>query len=188
MRGQARPFGGLLCALGVRRIGVGAEPEQQRSDQHRHRVDLRHHPPAEGDHDHRRHQVGDRRPGVTGAEDAHRGALALLLEPRRGIGDAHREGTAGQADEQSQHQVVPVLAGEGQAVDRDRHQQHVHEEHDAPAEAVGQQTERQADQRAGEDRQRDHQAELRLTQAEFLLDADADDREHRPYGKVHRER
>ncbi|MOA25567.1 hypothetical protein D3C78_1463010 [compost metagenome] len=63
----------------------------------------------------------------------------------------------------------------------------MHEEHDTPAEAVGEQTEWQADQRTGEDRQRDHQAELRLAQPEFLLDADADDRKHRPHGKVHRE-
>ncbi|MNP08252.1 hypothetical protein D3C76_1003120 [compost metagenome] len=172
----------------MRRVGEGEEPEQQRGDQHRHRVDLRHHAPAEGDHDHRRHQVGDRRAGVARAEDAHGGALAFLLEPCRGVGNAHCEGAAGQADEQAEHQVVPVQAGEGQAVDRDRHQQHVHEEHDASAEAVGEQTQRQADDRAGEDRQRDHQAELRLAQPQLFLDADADDRKHRPHGEVHRER
>ncbi|CAM3247979.1 hypothetical protein PSAE105876_29605 [Pseudomonas aeruginosa] len=185
--GQGRPLAGLDGTLEVRRIGPGEQPEQHGGDQHGHRVDLRHHAPAEGDHDHRRHQVGDRRAGVAGAEDAHRGALALLLEPGRGVGDADREGAASQADEQAEHQVVPVLAGEGQAVDRDGHQQHVDEEHDAAAEAVGDQAQRQAHQGAGEDRQGDHQAELGFAQAKLVLDTDADDRKHRPHGEIHRE-
>ena len=74
-----------------------------------------------------------------------------------------------------------------QAVGRDRHQDHLDEVHRSSAVAVGEIAQRQARNRARQDRRRDQQAELGFTQPEFTLDLDADDGKHGPHGEVHRE-
>ncbi len=130
-------------ALFVQWIGIGEEPEQHRHDHHRHGVDLRHHlPRAKGANDQRGDELGQRGTGVARAENPHRRALPLLAEPGRGVGDADRKRTAGQADEQAQGQVVPVFGGVGQQPGRDRHQQHLDEKHNPPAVAVGEKAQR----------------------------------------------
>ncbi len=50
--------------------------------------------------------------------------------------------------------------------------------------AAGPYPQRQADQRAAQNRRADQQAELGVVEAELLLDADADDRENRPHGEA----
>ena len=137
---QGRTGAVLVGALLVQRVGIGEEPEQHR---HRHHGDGinpgDHLPGAERPDDHRSDELGQRRTGVAGAEDAHRRALPLFAEPSRGVGDADREGATGQPDEQAEHQILPVLGGVGDQPGRDRHQEHLNEEHDPPAVAVGQQ-------------------------------------------------
>ena len=175
--------------LAVQRVLGGQEPEQHRHHQHRDGVDLGHHPPRRrggGRDDQRGDELGERGARVAGAEDAHRRALPLLAEPGRRVGDADRERAAGDADEQSQHQVLPVLGRVGQHPGGDHHGEHLQEVHDPPAVAVGQDAQRQAHQRAGQDGGRHQQAELGLVEIELRLDLDPDDREHHPDGEVHR--
>ncbi len=62
-------------------IGISEEPEHDGHYQHGDGIDLRHHPPAIGDHQQRRDEVRDGGTGVTGAEDAHGRPLPFLAEP-----------------------------------------------------------------------------------------------------------
>jgi hypothetical protein len=64
---------------------------------------------------------------------------------------------------------------------------HLHEKDDASTEAVGQNAERQAHQRTGQNRRGDQQTEFRFVQIELLFNPDADDRKHGPHGEIHRE-
>ena len=184
---DARAGSGVLA---VQRVLGGQEPEQDRHHQHGDGVDLRHRAPRAGGgggDDQRGDELGERRPRIAGAEDAHRRALPLLAEPGRGIGDAHRERAAGDPDEQPEHQVLPVLGGVGQHPGGDHDSEHLYEIHDAPAVTVGQYAQRQPYQRAGQDGSGHQQAELGLVEVELRLDLDADDREHHPHGEVHGE-
>ena len=176
--------------LAVQRVFGRQEPEQHRHHQHRDRIDLGHHAPRRrggGRDDQRRDELRERGTRVAGAEDAHRRALPLLAEPGRRVGDADGERAAGHPDEESQHQVLPVLGRVGQHPGGDHHREHLQEVHDPPAVAVGQDAERQAHERARQDGGRHQQAELGLVEVQLRLDLDADDREHHPHGEVHRE-
>ena len=116
---------------------------------------MRHHPPAVGDHQQRRGQVGDGGTRIARAENAHRRALSFLAEPGRGVSDAGGERTAGQAHEQAECEVLPVLRRERQSVDGDGDDEHLHEKDDATPEAVGENAQWQSDQRAGQNRRGD---------------------------------
>ena len=164
---------GLLAFLGLG-IGIGEQPEHHGHDQHGDGIDLWHHPPAIGDHQQRCDQIGDGGAGVAGAENAHRRTLPLLTEPRRGVGNARRERTASQTHEQAEREVLPILRGERQPVNRDGDQNHLNEKDDASAETVGQDAERQPDQRTGQNRRGNQQTEFRFVEIELLLDPNAD--------------
>ena len=185
---QGRAGAVLIGPFLVQRVGIGEEPEQHGHRHHGDGVNLGHHlPGAGGSDDQRGDELGQRRPGVAGAENAHRRALPFLAEPGRGVGDADRERTTGQPDEQAQDQVVPVLGGVGDEPGRNRHQEHLDEEHDPPTVAVGQEAQRQAHQRAGQDRGGHQQAEFGFVEIQFSLDLDPNDGKHDPHGEIHRE-
>ena len=101
--------------------------------------------------------------------------------PRGHVGDADRERAAGDADAERGQQERRVVVGEGEQPGGDRRRQHHGGVDDAAAVLVGPDAEHQADQRAGQDRRADQQAELRIVEAEVLLDLDADDRKDRPH-------
>ncbi|MNH17363.1 hypothetical protein D3C79_770320 [compost metagenome] len=65
-------------------------------------------------------------------------------------------------------------------VQRQHTGQHQQEEHDATAKAVGQQPQRQAYQRTGQDRRGGQQAELGFVKVQQLLDRDAEHGKHHP--------
>ena len=158
------------CAA-AREIGIvlREHEEDDGHDRERGRPDQRHRLPAVGDHDDGRDELGDRRADIAGAEDAERGALLLLRVPLRDIGDADRERAAGDADAERREQEGGIVVGEGQQRGHHRRRQHGERVDDAPAILVGPDAEHQADQRAGQDRRADQQAELRVAQAQVLL-------------------
>jgi hypothetical protein len=171
----------------VLRVVVGEEPEQDGGDQHGGGIDLGHHGPAVGQDDGRSHQLGHGGARVAGAEHAHGHALAFLFVPAGAVGDAHREGAAGQADEQADGEEVPELGGEFHQPDRTDGGQHQEEEDDAAAELIGPHAQRQADQGAGKHRRRDQHAELGFIETELGFDGDADDGKHHPHSETDRE-
>ena len=168
-------------------VVIGEEPERDRGDQHRRGIDLRHHLPAEHHHQRGGHELGDRGARVAGTEHAHREPLVLTLEPARAVGDADREGAAGEADEEAGDEELPVLGGVADEVDRQYGAQHQHEEDDATAVLVGEHAERQANQRARQHRGGREQAELGLVEGEDFLDRDPDHREQHPDSKTNGE-
>ena len=140
--------------------------------------------PAVGDHDEGGEELGDGGADVAGAEDAERGALLLGRVPARHVGDADRERAAGNADAERGQQERRVVVGEGEEPGGDRRRQHDGRIDDAAAVLVGPDAEHQADQRAGEDRRADQQAELGVVEAQVVLDLDADDGKDRPHGEA----
>ena len=154
-------------------------------DGERDRPDLRDRLPAVGDHDEGRDELGDGGADVAGAEDAERGALLAPSDTSlRDVGDADRERAAGDADAERREQERRVVVGEGEKPGCDRRRQHHRRIDDAAAVLVGPDAEHQADQRAGQDRRADQQAELGLGEPEVLLDLNADDRKDRPDGEA----
>ena len=107
--------------------------------------------------------------------------------PLGDVGDADRERAAGNADAERRQQERRIVVGEGEQPGRDRRRQHHGRVDDAAAVLVGPDAEHQADQRAGQDRRADQQAELRLVEPQVLLDLHADDRKDRPDRKADRE-
>ena len=95
--------------------------------------------------------------------------------------------TAGYADKQAGHQVMPVLRAERDKVNWNNGGNHQHKEYEAAAKLVSQHAERQTDQRSGENRHGYQQAELGLVKPELRLDRNADHREHHPDHEAHRE-
>ena len=91
------------------RLVVGEHPEHDGHDQHGHGVHLRHERPSERHQQRRCDELVHRRAGVAGAVDAHREALPCAREPARDVGRAHREGAAGQPDEQTEDEEMPEL-------------------------------------------------------------------------------
>ncbi|MNE65799.1 hypothetical protein D3C80_1613090 [compost metagenome] len=83
---------------------------------------------------------------------------------------------------------MPVLGGQADHVDRQHTDQHQQEEHDAPAEPVGEHTQRQAHQRTGEYRCSGQQAELGVVKVQQLLDRNAEYGEHHPDHEADSER
>ena len=67
------------------------------------------------------------------------------------------------------HQEVPELGRDAISQIGNTGQQHQDEKHDASAEAVGPHAQRQADQRAGQHRQRHQHAELGLVEPSVFL-------------------
>ena len=143
--------------------------------------------PAVGDHDEGGDELGDGGADVAGAEDAERGALALLRIPLGDVGDADRERAAGDADAERGQQERRIVVGEGEQPGRHRRRQHHGRVDDAAAVLVGPDAEHQADQRAGQDRRADQQAELRVVEPQVILDLHADDGKDRPHRKADRE-
>ena len=66
------------------------------------------------------------------------------------------------------------MGSERQPVNRDGDQNHLNEKDDASAETVGQDAERQPDQRTGQNRRGNQQTEFRFVEIELLLDPNAD--------------
>ena len=172
------------AAAGQVRIVLGEQEEDDGHHQQRGGPDQGDRFPAKGDHDGRRGELGDRGAHIAGAEDAERGALLFLRIPFGHIGHAHREGAAGKADAQGGEQEGRVVIGLCQQHGHHRGRQHRERENDAPAILIGPDAEDQPDQRPGQDRGADEQAELRLGQAQILLDLDADDGEQGPDGEA----
>ncbi len=172
------------------RVVLGGEPEHYRHQHQRRGPDLRHRLPAEGDHDERRGEFGHCRADIAQAEDAQREALPLRREPARDIGDAHRERAAGDAYAQGRHQEHRVGADMGQQESGDRRRQHHRHINQASAVLVGPDAQGQPDQRAGQNRRADQQAEFGFAQMQVLADLQADDGENSPHreadGESHR--
>ena len=148
---------------------------------------LRHHRPAVGHHNGRRHQLGDRRTGIAGAEDAHGQALALLRKPARAVGNADGERSARDTDEQAGHQVVPVCgAGEisqiGMTVDIISTKNTMR-----PPNLSVHMPRGRRNQRTGQHRHRNQNAELGFVQVQRLLDRNADHGKHHPDHETDRE-
>jgi len=144
--------------------------------------------PAVGHQHERRDEFGHGGADVAGAEDAERGALLAALVEARDIGNADRERTAGDTDEQRRHQEFRISVCPGQQIGRDRRGEHDDGVNPTSAILVGPDAEHEADQRAAEDGGADQEAELGVVQPELLLDPDADDRKDRPDRKADRER
>jgi hypothetical protein len=136
--------------------------------------------PAHRHHDPRRDELGHCRADITHPEKAECGALPFLRVPLGNIGDAHCEAAAGHAQPQRRNQHHQVTVGKSQQVSRDRRSQHGQRKDDPPAVLVGPDPQEQADQRSGQDRGADQQAELGIVKAKVLLDLDPDDRKDRP--------
>ena len=167
------------------RIVAGAEPVDHRHDRDADGPNLRGRLPAVGDENERREELGDRGADIAGAEDTQRRALPLGRIPARHIGNADGERTARNANTQRRQQHLRIGVGVGQKERRHCRRQHHQRVDEAAAVLVGPDPERQPDQRAGENRRADQQPELRLVEAEFLFDADADDGEDRPHREAH---
>ena len=189
---ELEPRAPRLLAAGapraVDRVIFGGEPEHDRHHGDGGRPDLRDRMPAPGDEHERRKELGDRRTDIAGAENAERGALLRGRIPLRHIGDADREGPARDADEQGGDEELRISVRPGQEPGRHRRREHHRDIDDPAAILVGPDAEENANQRAAQDRRADQEAELRLVEAELLLDLHADDRKNRPHGEAHRER
>ena len=166
------------------RVRIGKEPKDDGHHQHRHRVDGRHRAPAQSDDDQRRGKDVDGGTRVTRAENTQHHALSLFLKPRRGVGDTDGERAAGQADTKTNRKVLPILVGEGQPIGGHGDQNHLNEIDDASAIPVGEQSKGQARQGTCEDRCGYEEAERGFVETQFILDLDADYREHGPHREV----
>ncbi len=166
---------------------AGEKPEQQRGDEQDGAEHLRHQVPGAECDQGRSEELGHRRPRVASAEDAHGKTLVLLIEPFGDVGNAHRERTTGQADEQPQHQELPEGRGEGDQVQRQYAGEHQQEEHDPSAKAVGQKAQGQTHQRAGQYRRGGQQAELGFVEGQQFLDRNAQHGKHHPDHEAHGE-
>ena len=178
---------GLEAGLAPRlqlRVVLGGEPEHDPHDRNRRGPDIGNRLPAVGDHDEGGEELGDGGADVACAEDAERRALLLGGVPARHVGDADRERPAGDADAERGQQERRVVVGEGEEPGGDRRRQHDGRVDDAAAVLVGPDAEHQADQRAGEDRRADQQAELGVVEAQVVLDLHANDGKDRPHGEA----
>ena len=185
--GAARPFA-FGAARQLYRVLLGEEPEHDAHQRDGRGPDLRGCLPAIGDQHERRAELGHRRADIAGAENTKGGALFLRRIPARHIGDADREGAAGDTDAERRDQDLDVGMGVDQQEGRDRGRQHDHRVNSAAAILVGPDAEEDAHERAGEDRRADQEAELRLVKAELLLNLNADDGEDGPHREAHGER
>ncbi len=99
-----------------------------------------------------RREFRDRRAHVARAENAERSALLLLGVPFRHIGDAHREGAAGNADPQRRDQERRVVIRVGEKEGHHRSGEHRRGVDEPAAILISPDAEDQADQRSREDR------------------------------------
>ena len=164
----------------IRRI-LGHEAEGDEDDHQRDQGEAEHVRPAEAHGEAGREQGGEGRARVACAGDAHRRALVLGRIPARRQRQCRSEGRAGDTEENAQHQHLGVgmharqpgvgergdddhLADDGRLLRRQAIDQHAHH---------------QAQQRTGQHRRGDHEALLRMRQAEIGGDA------HRERAKQH---
>ena len=143
--------------------------------------------PAKGDHEERGGEVGDRCADVTRTKDAQRGALLFSGEPAGHISNADDEGAARKAKAQGSHQEHRVGVHRGEQPNRNCGNQHLQGQHDAAAELVCPDAQKNPAERAGEHGRCDQQAELGFRQAQILLDLHTDDRKDRPYSETYGE-
>jgi hypothetical protein len=148
---------------------------------------LRRRLPAIGDEHEGREKFGHRRADIAGAENAKREALLFGRIPARHIGDTDGKRTAGDADPERREQHLRIGLRVRQREGCRRRGQHRHRVDQAAAVLIGPDTERQTDQRAGENRRADEKTELGFVESELILDADADDRKYRPDREADRE-
>ena len=174
--------------LRVARIVLGQQEVHDRRGREHAGPDLRDRVPAPCHHDQRRRQLGHRGADVARAEDAERGALFFPRKPLGDVGDADCERPAGDAHQQCCEQVATVGRHRRQEPGCGGGAEHDPGEHDAAADLVGPDAERQPAQRAGQDGRGDQQAELRVVELQLLLDLQADDRKDRPDCEADRER
>jgi hypothetical protein len=177
--GTGRPDAGGTARLELG-VVLGGEPEHHRHDHQRHRPDLGHHGPAEGDQHEGGAELGDRGADVADAEDAERRALLFLGVPSGNVGDADREGTTGQTDAEGGQQHHLVSGGVGQQEGGDGRQHHGEEVDDPPAVLIGPDPQEDSAQRTGQDGGAGQQAELGVGKTEILFDLHADDGKDRP--------
>ncbi len=102
------------------------------------------------------------------------------VEPARHIGRTHRKTAAGQADEQTDQQEMPVLGGVLHQINRQHRAQHQTEQNNAAAITIGPNSQRHPHQRAGQHRHRHQNAELGLVQPQLLLHWNAHHAHHHP--------
>ena len=98
----------------------------------------------------------------------------------REVGHADREGAAREAHAERGDQGLCVSVRVGQQEGRQRCPEHGQRVDEPAAVARCADAKQDADERAREDRHADHEAELRLAEAEILFDLDANDGEDRP--------
>ena len=176
--------GKLACGeLGV----VLAEQEKDHRDSREcSRPDLGNRCPPHRYHDEGRGKLGYSRTDIAHSEDAQRGPLFFLRVPFGNISDAHRKPAPGQSHSQrcQQHHWEGVSVGKQKG--RSRRSQHRCRENEPPAVLIGPHPQEHADQRTGQDRRSDQEAELRVAEAQIGLDLDPDDRKDRPDGEADR--
>ncbi len=172
------------AALDEDRVIRGGEPENDRHDHEGPGPDLGYGMPSEGDQHHRCKELGNCRSDVAGAEDAKRRALFFRRIPARHIGHANRERSAGDADAKRCDQHLRIGRGKGQEEGCHRCRQHRGGENHTATVAVCPDAQRDADERAGEDRCPDKEAELGFREIQVLTDLNADDCEDCPHGET----
>ena len=168
---------------------LGKDKEDHREHGQTNRPGIRHPVPAVCDHHKGGDKLGHRSADVARAEDPQRGALLARRIPARHIGDADDERSACQTHAKRCDEIHRIGMGKGQQPSRECGQQHLQRKHDAPAEFLGPDPQKQPRQRAGQDWRGDQQAEFKLVQPQFSLDRHADDGKDRPHceagGKGH---
>ena len=180
-RGRPHPARPARDQLGV---VLGEEEKRDGKQRQRRRPDVRHTLPAPGHHDEGRHELGHRSADVARAKDAQRHALMGLVIPARHIGHPDDERPAGKPDAQRRDQIGRIGRGMRQRPGRGRGRQHLQRKHHPAAEPFGPDPQEQAHHRPGQDRRRDQEAELKLGQAQLVLDRHPDDRKDRPDRKA----
>ncbi len=161
------------------RLAREREPDQRVGGDHRREDD-----PGEllaGRVADRRDREGrDRGADVAHPVDAERVALALLREPLGDEGDADREGGAGGAEQEAGAEQGRVAGGEADEDAGPRRVGEHHPEEDPAAEAIGHHAEGNPQQRAEDDRDRDHHRRFGVGEAEVVLELRRERRQHAP--------
>ena len=182
--GKAARCGSARAAFGQVGFVPGRHEEQDGHDNQRAGPDARHTFPAQRPHHRRREELGDSGADITGAKDAQRGALPLRRIEFGDIGHADGKAAPRNAHPERRHQKLDIGRCVREQPGGERRGQHDDDLYPAAAHLIGPHTEHEADQRAGQDRCCNQQAELGFVEAKIFLDLDAKDRKYRPGGKA----
>ncbi|BAR47059.1 hypothetical protein Maq22A_c27765 [Methylobacterium aquaticum] len=146
--------------LAVRRL-LGEDDHDGERDQHERAGEAVDRLPAIGLGERRREQHGEHGARVAGPGDAHRQALVLRREPARAEGQGDAEGRARDAEQHAHGEHVGERVHQEEAVGhRQDDQRHLGDRGVLAPDILGEHAEGKAHDRAGQDRQRDHEPGL----------------------------